>query len=149
MKMNNQVPHYVLNTQTVLASDVIARAVITAGGTRHIVSVYAESTNIQFFWVNEEGKKAGVFKKDSGPYQDFNSFVQYFAQMKKGTIESSQIYSAVVLSAITLKPHHFSVTADWTPRIASTDIRDYERQHQRLASKSRHTVAAFWPTTRK
>lgn len=143
--MNSKVSHHQQNTQTILTSDIVARALIIAGDTRYIISVYAESSHIEFYWVNEEGKKAGTFKKDSGPYNDFNSFVQYLTTMKHGVLESSQIYSADVLSAVTTKPRHFSVSADWTPRIASTDIRDYEKQHRRLQSKSRHTVATFWP----
>jgi hypothetical protein len=143
--MNNRISYHQLNTQTVLASDVLARAVIVAGETRHIISVYAESAHIEFFWVNEEGKKAGTFHKTTGLYTDFESFVHYMAKMKHGTIESSQIYSAVDLLVITEKPRHFTVIADWTPRIASTDPRDYEKVNRKLQAKMRNTPVAFWP----
>jgi hypothetical protein len=143
--MQTRISYSQPNTQTVPSSDVIARAVISVGETRHIVSVYAESPTIEFFWVNEEGKRAGTHRKDTGLYNDFASFIQYYANQIKGTIESSQIYSAELLSIITKQPRHFSVIADWTPRIASTDPRDYQKQNRRLQSKSRHTPATFWP----
>jgi hypothetical protein len=142
--MNSIISHAQVNIQTVLSSDVLARAVIKAGETRHIISVYAESAHIEFYWVNEEGKRAGTYRKDTGLYNDFASFTQHYAQQIKGTIESSQIYSAELLSVITKQPRHFSVVADWAPRIASTDPRDYEKQNRRLQSKSRHTPASFW-----
>jgi hypothetical protein len=143
--MQTRISYSQPNTQTVLSSEVIARAVIKAGDTRHIVSVYAESPTIEFFWVNEEGKRAGTYRKDTGLYNDFASFIQHYAKQIKGTIESSQIYSAEILSTITAKPKHFTIVADWTPRIASTDPRDYQLLHKRLQNKMRNTPATFWP----
>lgn len=141
--MNTRVSHFSQNTQAVIASDVIARAVISVGEVLHIVSVYADSTNIEFFFVNEEGKRAGTFHKDSGPYKDFNSFIHYYANRIKGTIESFEIYSPLDLIAITMKPKHFTVSADWTPRINSIDPRDYRIVNRKLQAKSRSTPM-FW-----
>lgn len=141
------ISHSQQNIHTILSSDVVARAVIKAGETRHIISVYAESSTLEFYWVNEEGKKAGTFHKESGPWKDFDSFIQYKANMLHGTIESSEIYSPEDLLAITAKPRHFAAIADWTQRIASTDPRDYRILNRRLESKVRNTPRSqmFWP----
>lgn len=142
--MTNRTSYYQQNIQTILSSDVLARAVIKAGDVRHIISVYAESSTLEFYFVNEEGKKAGTFNKESGPYKDFDSFIQYKAAMLHGTIESSEIYNREELLVITTKPRHFAAIADWTPRIASTDPRDYRRLNKKLQNKLR-SMPMFWP----
>lgn len=132
------------NIQTILTSDVIARALILVNGTLHIISVYANSTNIEFFWVNKEGNKAVTFKKDSGFYNDFPSFIYYYANFHKGEIISSQVYSTSVLKDITIKPAHLSVCSDWTPRIQNTAPSNFQIVNKRLYRKIRATPM-FWP----
>jgi hypothetical protein len=147
MKMNNKqlYNNSQINTKSILETDVIARAVIEAGEKTFIVSVYALSTDIQFFFVNEQGERAGTYHKQSGPWTDFNSFVNYLSNFHKGTIISSKIYSSEQLLAITIKPAHFSVTSDWTPFVNSTNPKDYRIMNRRLESKVRSTPM-FWPT---
>lgn len=152
------------NNKTVQDSKILAKAVVRLNaGTENeqlrIIVVYSESSQRQFYWVYEaqtpSARKAdrakwvlvGNHVRDVAAYiyKDFATFIQDYIKRNAGSVlVSSRVFSRISLSEVTAKPKHFDVIADWTPRIASTDPRDYDRLHRKLQSVTRHTQANPW-----
>ena len=137
------------NRKTVIGSALVAKATVRHenGRTEQIV-VFQESTRHEFYWIftaknkrspRRAWKYAGQYGRDFNmdfkPYSDFSSFVAHYAKIKHAEVLSVRVFHARRMAALLTKTEHESIHSDWTPRIDSTDPRDFRKMNRAFISK--------------
>jgi len=131
------------NRQVVLASPILAKAILRYAGKVFIIVVFAQSTRHEFYWIfraksARSARKAWKFVSLNGrdfntdykPYTDFNSFVAYYTQTHAGPVSFLRLHQKRRLAALLAKVEHESIHSDWAPRIANYDPLAYRKVNQ-------------------
>lgn len=136
------------NKQTVTSSAIVAKATVKRNGRINLIVVFQQSTRHEFYWVfqaknarspRRSWKYAGYFGRDFNlaykPYTDFGSFVAHYARLNHGEVLTVRVLHSRRMAALLAKTEFESIHSDWTPRIASTDPRDYRIVKRMFDSK--------------
>jgi hypothetical protein len=150
------------NRAAVLALPVLAKATIRSDsdGKVYIIVVFAQSTKHEFYWifrsrsarsarktwkfVNYNGRD---FSLDYKPYYNFETFVAYYARTHQGQVSILRLHQRRKLAALLAKTAHESIHSDWTPKIASTDPRDYQKVNRAFERNIDGRHVDFYPST--
>ena len=148
------------NKAAVLASPILAKATIRSDGKVFIIAVFAQSTKHEFYWIfrarsarsaRKAWKFVGLngrdFNFDHKPYTDFETFVAYYARTHQGEVSVLRLHKVRKLAALFAKVEHESIHSDWTPKIASTDPRDYRKVNQAFERNIDGRHVDFYPST--
>lgn len=118
------------NRQTVLSSVILAKAIVRMpNGRINILVVFNQSTRHEFYWSFQARSPRSArkswrpvcpfnrdFNTDLKPYNDFQSFVAYYARTKGATVLTVRVLHVRQLATVRAKTAHESIHADWTPR---------------------------------
>ncbi len=87
-----------------------------------MIVVFHESTRHEFYWVfgvkkartpRRALKKRMTYKRESGVYKDFHSFVNWYAKMYKAKVVSIRIMQKRRLAGSQVKTNHDFLSGDW------------------------------------
>jgi hypothetical protein len=148
------------NRAAVLASPVLAKATIRSDGKVYIIVVFARSTKHEFYWIFRARSARSArktwkfvcfngrdFNLDYKPYTDFETFVAYYARIHQGEVSVLRLHQKRILAALLAKTAHESIHSDWTPQIASTDPRDYQKANKAFERNIDGRHVDFYPST--
>ncbi|HAR45418.1 MAG TPA: hypothetical protein DCS05_04370 [Nitrospiraceae bacterium] len=118
------------NRQDVVKSAIIAKATLQRqDGRIEFVIVFQNSTRQEFFWVlrakkarspRRAWKMVNYYNRDftmgQAPYNDFGSFVRYYAERNHAEVLNVQVFQARRLAGMRGKLAYESIFTDWTPQ---------------------------------
>ena len=148
------------NRAAVLASPILAKATIRTDGKVFIIVVFAQSTKHEFYWIFRAKSARSArktwkfvcfngrdFNFDYKPYVDFETFAAYYARTRQGEVSVLRLHKVGKLAALLAKTAHESIHSDWTPQIASTDPRDYQKVNKAFERNIDGRHVDFYPVT--
>lgn len=128
------------NKSAVLGSKILAKSVIRrADGKVQILVVFQKSTYHEFYWVfraksarsaRRSWRYVSHYRRDCMglvAYTDFQTFVAYHVSRSQAALLSVRVLQRRRLAALLEKVEHESIHTDWTPRIDSSNPRDYQK----------------------
>lgn len=128
------------NRKAVLGSAIVAKATVKRNGRINFIVVFQQSTRHEFYWVFQAksarsarrswrfmGYSGRDFNTDFKAYTDFQSFVAHYAKIHQAEVLSVRVLHVRRLATVLAKTEHETIHSDWTPRIDSTDPRDFRK----------------------
>jgi len=143
------------NRQVVISSALVARAAVQRadGRVEHIV-VFQKSTKLEFYWVfasksenspRRAWRYATHFRRDHSfqpkPYDDFGSFVEYYARIKAAKVLYVRMHQPRRLAALLQQTQRETINQDWD---AVTDPNGSTELVQKRAAYARKKHSYFF-----
>jgi hypothetical protein len=128
------------NRKAVIGSAIVAKATVKRNGRINLIVVFQQSTRHEFYWVFQAksarsarrswkfmGIRGRDFNTDFKAYTDFQSFVAHYSKINHAEVLSVRVLHVRRMATLLAKTAHETIHADWTPRIDSTDPRDFRK----------------------
>lgn len=142
------------NKQVVIGSAILAKATVRReNGRINLIVVFQQSTRHEFYWVFQARSARSPrkswkyvyhygrdFNTDYKPFTDFQSFVAHYAKNNHAEVLTVRVLHVRRLASMLAKTAHESIHSDWTPRIDSTDPRDFRKVNRAFESKIKGRV---------